>query len=595
MKINWQTFRRVLPFLPPRARPFLWMYIIVSSALAILDAAALMLLGVSLSGMSQGEPIELPVVGSVGQDGYIWVLLVVCGLIIVKSAAAVVLQWFATRRFAMYELEIGDRLFDSYIRSPWTERLGRNSAELVRIADVGIASIISGFTLPLISIPSLAATFVAVVGVILITQPVTAIITLVYLGLIGVVLFLVVSRKSIEAGRVNRTYSARVVVLMTDMMNALKEITLRNSASTVAQAVHGNRIHATRARANLNFIGALPKFIFDAALVGGFLLVGGVAYLSGGLAYAFSAVALFGVAGYRIVPSLTGFQATMTQTHANVAIVNDVITDVERSAQRSAGTQPEGDEKIIGRPSELRFTDVEFSYPDSAAPALHGLTLTVPMGSTVGIAGASGAGKTTLVDMLLGLLTPSSGSVSLDDIPLERVLQDWRSRVGYVPQDVSLFNGTIAQNVALVWDEDFDRDRVRSALERAQLWETIVAREGGIDARIGDRGMSLSGGQRQRLGIARALYNDPLVLVLDEATSALDTKTESDVSFAIRNLRGEVTIVSVAHRLSTIKDSDLVCFMKDGSMLASGSFDDIVRTVPDFATQAALAGLVAGA
>lgn len=135
-------------------------------------------------------------------------------------------------------------------------------------------------------------------------------------------------------------------------------------------------------------------------------------------------------------------------------------------------------------------------------------------------------------------------------------------------------------------------EKVREALERAQLWDTIAQRPGGMDAPIGDRGMALSGGQRQRLGIARALYGDPLVLVMDEATSALDTKTESDVAFAIRNLRGQVTIVSVAHRLSTIRDSDQVVFMRDGTILANGTFDEVVAAVPDFATQAALAGLV---
>ena len=160
-----------------------------------------------------------------------------------------------------------------------------------------------------------------------------------------------------------------------------------------------------------------------------------------------------------------------------------------------------------------------------------------------------------------------------------------------MPQDVSLFDGTVAQNVALTWSNDFDRDRVRTALERAQLWPTIEARAGGIDSRVGDRGMSLSGGQRQRLGIARALYSDPLILVMDEATSALDTKTESDVATAIRELRGQVTVVAVAHRLSTVMDSDQVCFMRDGKIVANGTFDEVVAAVPDFAVQAALAGL----
>jgi ABC-type multidrug transport system, ATPase and permease components len=591
VKLDWQTLKRIVPLLPTGARTFLWVYTIASSALAGLDVVALMLLAVSLSGMVQNRPIHLPVVGTVEPSGYVWILVAVCALIILKSVAAVGLQWMATRRFAQYELQIGDRLFDAYIKAPWTERLRRSTSQLTRLADVGIASIVGGFMLPLLTIPSMFTTFIAVVVVLVVAQPVTALITLVYLGLVGAVLYLWVARKSIEAGRVNRTYSFRVAGLMTDMVNALKEITLRNSAPSVAKSVHDNRIHTTRSRSNLSFLGMLPKFVFDAALVGGFLLVGGAAYFTGGIVQAFSAVALFGVAGYRLVPSLTGFQSVMTLTHGNVAIVGDVLNDIDQSVDYVRYADTVGRAPIVGVPRELVLSDVEFVYPKRTEPALTGIDLTVPMGSTVGIVGSSGAGKTTLVDLLLGLLTPSKGTIEIDGVNLEDVLMDWRSRVGYVPQDVSLFNGTVAQNVALTWDDDFDREKVRTALERAQLWETIAARPSGMDASIGDRGLALSGGQRQRLGIARALYGDPLVLVMDEATSALDTKTESDVAFAIRNLKGQVTIISVAHRLSTIRDSDQVCFMRDGTIVARGTFDEVVQSVPDFAVQAALAGL----
>ncbi|HEY1105011.1 MAG TPA: ATP-binding cassette domain-containing protein [Agromyces sp.] len=235
--------------------------------------------------------------------------------------------------------------------------------------------------------------------------------------------------------------------------------------------------------------------------------------------------------------------------------------------------------------------DVAFTYPGTSLEAVHAIDLDVPLGSSLGLVGSSGAGKSTLVDVLLGLLTPTRGSVTIDGTPLHDVLRDWRSRVGYVPQEVALFAGSVAQNVALTWTTDFDEDRVRRALERAQLLEVIESRPGGIHAPVGDRGMSLSGGQRQRLGIARALYDDPLVLVMDEATSALDTKTESEVARAIRELHGSVTVIAIAHRLSTIRESDQVCFMRDGTIVASGTFDEVVRDEPDFAEQAALAGL----
>lgn len=591
MKLIVDTLRQLLPMLPHRAQRFLWIYIAASSLLALIDVAALGLLAVSLSSMVGDKPVVLPVIGEVPEADYVWLLLIVSSLIIGKSLLSIGLQWIATRQFAQYELEIGDKLFEAYIRAPWTERLKKNTAHLVRLADVGIANTTAGFLLPVITLPGLVITSVAVFAVIVVAQPLTALVTVVYLGGISAGMAFGLSRRSVQAGRVNRNYSFTVASLMTDMVSALKEITLRDKAGEVAGVVHANRIHTTRARANISFLGAVPKFVLDSALVGGFLLVGGVAYIGGGLAGALGSVALFGVAGFRLVPALTSFQAILTGTQANSAHVQAVIEDITQAREYIERAETIGHDPIEGEPRELTLTDVFFSYPGAEQKALRNISLTIPLGSSLGLVGSSGSGKTTFVDLILGLLVPSSGEIGLDGRPLADVLAAWRSRVGYVPQDVALFDGSVAQNVALAWGEEYDHERVETALRRAQLWDVIAARPGGIHSPVGDRGMSLSGGQRQRLGIARALYGDPLILVMDEATSALDTKTEADVVAAIRQLKGEVTVVSVAHRLSTIRDNDQVCFMRDGEIVAVGTFDELLQAIPDFAVQATLAGL----
>jgi len=593
MKVVWKTFRELLPWLPGDAKSYLWRYVVVSCLLAILDIAAIMLLALSLAPMISGASINFPVIGRLGPDAYVWVVGAVAFLILAKSMLAIGQQWFATRKFATFELEIGRRLFDAYIKAPWTHRLARNTAQLVRIADVGIANATSGFLLPIVQLPGLVVSFVTIVIILFIAQPTTAFITIAYLGAIMALLYWVVSGKSVQAGRVSRDYSLKVASLMTEMVQALKEITLRNKASEVADVVHFNRSFSTRARANMNFLGSLPSFVLNAALVGGFVLVGTVGYVTGGLESALASVALFAVAGFRLIPALTGFQSIVTTTTANVPHVQAVIFDIKASQIHVDAAEKLGKDPIEGSPKVLRFDDVSFAYPGHEdSPAVHDIDLEIPIGSSLAFVGSSGAGKSTMIDVLLGLLVPQQGKITLDDKNLEDVLAAWRSRVGYVPQDVALFDGTIAQNVALAWEDDeIDFDKVRTALERAQLWDVIAVREGGLRGRIGERGLALSGGQRQRLGIARALYSDPLVLVLDEATSALDTKTESLVTAAIRGLRGEVTIVSVAHRLSTIRESDLICFMQDGTIAARGSFDELVATVPNFAEQAQLAGL----
>ncbi|MGF2948496.1 ABC transporter ATP-binding protein [Microbacterium alcoholitolerans] len=592
MKLIWHTYRRILPYLPGDAQRYIRFYMVATSLLALLDIIALLLLTTSLASIVSGLEVTIPVIGTIGQEGYVWILLSVSGLIILKSIAAIVFQWIATRRMAAFELEIGDRLFESYIHAPWTERMQRNRAELVRLADVGIGNVTGGFLLPFMQLPTLVVTSASVLLVIIVAQPLTAIVTVVYFGIISAILTLLISKRAVRAGRVNRDYSFRVASLLTDMMGAMKEITLRGKSEDVAHTVHENRVHTARARANLSFLGAVPRFVLDAAVIGGFVLVGGLAFLVGGYEQAITALALFGVAGLRLVPSLTGFQSSMTVLTSNSPHVDAVIRDVEASKRYLENREHLGQEPIHGEPATLSLRDLVFTYPGSDTPAVEGLSADIPMGSSVGIVGSSGAGKSTLVDLLLGLVTPTSGEIRLGDQPIEEILAAWRRRVGYVPQDVALFDGSVAQNVALSWDDDIDEGKVEDALRRAQLLDVIRARAGGIRATIGDRGVALSGGQRQRLGIARALYADPYVLVMDEATSALDTKTESEVARAIAQLRGQVTIISVAHRLSTIRDHDQLWFMKDGRLQASGTFTEVVHAAPEFGEQARLAGLL---
>ncbi|CAH0133604.1 MULTISPECIES: ABC transporter ATP-binding protein/permease [unclassified Microbacterium] len=589
----FRTLRRLLPLLPPSTGRFLTVFGLVSAVLALIDVTALMLLAVALAGTVAGTGASLPLVGKIPQDQLVWLILILAAIVIAKSAANVWLQWIATRRFASYELAVGQELFGAYIRSSWTDRISRNSAQIVAMTDSAIANVVAGFLLPITTLPGLLVTSVGVVAVIVVAQPLTALITIVYLGGIALLQYFVLSGKTRQAARVARDSSLRVAALISGMIAALKEITLRDKADEVTAVVGATRARTSQARANSSFLSAVPRFVFDAAIIGGFIVVGGGAYLTNGgdMGATISAVALFGVAGFRLVPSLTGFQTVLTRTVTAAPYIELVIADIEASKRYHADREMLGYEPLPAQPQALRLEDVSFAFPGSDVAAVRDVSLDIPLGSTVGIAGASGAGKSTLVDLLLGLLSPTGGAISVDDRPLADVLRAWRSHVGYVPQEVTLFDGSIAQNIALTWSDDYDRARVEEAARRAQLWSVIEGRADGLDTRVGERGLSLSGGQRQRLGIARALYNEPLVLVLDEATSALDTKTEADVAEAIRELHGDVTVIAVAHRLSTIRDSDQIIFMQDGTIGAQGTFDEVVATNPAFAAQARLAGL----
>lgn len=591
MKALWNALKELLGLLPRDARTFLVQYSISSSALALLDVIALGLLAMVLAPMASRTAVSLPLIGTVGSDMVVWVLVAACGLLIVKSVIALLQQWYVTRRMAQFELVIGDRLFNAYIRAPWLERLKRNSAELVRMADVGIANTTSGLILPVASLPSQVVTFFAVLAVLFVAQPAIAIVTVVYLLIIAAILYGWVSRRAVVNGRRNRDYSFRTATLMTEMVQALKEITLRDKAAEVAAHVNENRSVAVLARATIGFLGAIPKFVLDSAMILGFLIIGGAGYLIGGAPGAFSAIALFGIASLRMVPSMLQFQAVMTSTASTLPHARAVIRDIKAAESYAAEAEQIGYGPLSDSATELAFADVAFTYPGSPEPALRDIELTIPLGSHVAFVGESGAGKSTMVDLILGLLTPTEGQIRVDATDLSDVLGTWRARVGYVPQDVTLFDATIGQNIALTWSDEYDRDAADRAVVRAQLSAVVDAREGGLDARVGERGLALSGGQRQRLGIARALYTDPVVLVMDEATSALDTHTEDAVTTAIGRLRGSVTVITVAHRLATVRNADLVCFFQNGRIAARGTFDEVVAAAPDFARQAKLAGL----
>ncbi|WP_420112047.1 ABC transporter ATP-binding protein [Pseudactinotalea sp.] len=598
MAALWRTVRRLLGVLPEGTRRFVITFAVLQSALALLDVAAIGLLAMIMAPMLTGATVTLPVLGEISEPTQFRnVLLVVGGLIVAKSALAIVLQRWATKRFASFEQVLGAQLLAATFRAPWTERLSRNATDIVRSTDVGVGATVAGVLIPFCQLAGEVVTFVAVLGVLLVAQPLLASATVVYFAAVGAALYLWVLRRAVRAGQDNRTYSARAVRLMSEMIHALKEVTLRGRSDELAELVLSVRSRSSRARADQTFLGAIPRYVLEAALIGGLGLGAAIGYLTtpdDGVAGALAAVALFGVAGFRIVPSLTRFQTILAQTGANQPFAEQVLAEIDRSrAYTEPAAQPS--EPLAESSRTLRLREVTFSYPAAASPAVDGVSLELPFGQTLALVGASGSGKSTLVDLMLGLLEPDRGEILIGDQPLARVLADWRSRVGYVPQDVSLFDASVAHNVALTWsDENIDEDRVRRALARAQLLDVVEARPEGIHAPVGDRGLALSGGQRQRLGMARALYTDPLVLVMDEATSALDTSTEAAVTAAIRELAGEISVIVVAHRLATIRNSEQVCFLREGHLVASGTFAEVVAAVPDFAEQAALAGLVGG-
>lgn len=592
MKDIWTTLWQLFAVLPKGAKGYYVLYSIFTSLLASLDIVALGLIASLITPIASGGDPHLPLVGEVSQSQLPWLILLICVLFVTKSLLAIFLHWRATRRFAKYELEVGNKLFKSYTHSNWESRSQLSTAEITRIVDSSMANTNLGFILALSQLPNNLVTFLAMFVVLIFAEPMSALVAVVYLGLVSLLMLLVITKRAKQAGRVNREYAYKVATIMTEMVDALKEVTLRNKLNEVGEVVSGYRRVATRARANMSFLGIVPRYSLDAALIGGFLIIGGISFLFGGLSAALVSVAMFAATGFRMIPAMNNVQASFTNASANIVYARDIIRELKRAeTDQAIQTIDRVEKEYPTSPKVLRLENLSYRYPGTDHDVLKNINLEIPFGSRVGIVGPSGAGKSTLVDIILGLSTPTAGQVVVDGTPIDQILKQWRSQVGYVPQRVTLFNASIAQNVALTWTDDYEEHRVVDALERAQLSELIVDRAGGLNERVGERGVSISGGQQQRLGIARALYSDPEVLVFDEATSALDTGTESRVTQAMDNLAGQVTFITIAHRLSTIKEYDMVCYFDHGELLGAGSFEELQKQVPDFAIQAGLAGL----
>lgn len=396
-----------------------------------------------------------------------------------------------------------------------------------------------------------------------------------------------------------------------EALAAYREIVVTNRRGYYIERIQKLRWRSASLDAQSAFIAQIPKFYFDAALViGGFALCVTLLATKDAVA-AVGTLALFLAAASRVMPSLLRLQGSLlglrgtsgaaqptyrlAEELSKPADVSAPAADISSPAERrdpqralQVGSDPQG------RPTRVSVSlrDVSFRYPKSERDAVHSISIDLDAGHTLAIVGPSGGGKTTLADVILGVLRPSSGSVLLNGLPPTIVTSRWPGLVSYAPQDAFIAQGTIRSNVALgLPPEDIDDDLVWKALTRAHLAAHVASLPDRLSSDVGERGARLSGGQRQRLGLARALYSQPRLLVLDEATSALDAETEADVAETLRSLSGEITMIVVAHRLSTVRSADLVVFIEEGALVGLGDFGEVRRTVPAFERQAHLLGL----
>jgi ABC-type multidrug transport system fused ATPase/permease subunit len=386
-----------------------------------------------------------------------------------------------------------------------------------------------------------------------------------------------------------------------EALAAYREITVTHRRGQYVAKIQGLRWEAAKVAADTQLIGLIPKYLFESALVLGAFILAGILFATKDAAAAVGSLALFLAAASRVMPSLLRLQGatlSLRGVAGSAAPTFELADELENPMNEDIGTE---DLKQLrdhlasrheGFAPTLYVDNVSYTYPGTNAPALANVSLSVEAGQSLALAGKSGAGKSTLADVILGVLSPDRGRVEVGGMDPARAIQMWPGGIAYVPQTVVVANGTVRQNVALgVPEAAIDDDMVWDALERAHMADFLRAERQGLETMVGERGIKLSGGQRQRLGIARALYSRPKVLVLDEATSALDAETEVAITETIRDLENHVTTVIIAHRLSTLRHATVVAYLENGEVRAVGTFDEVRRASSALDHQASLLGI----
>ena len=457
---------------------------------------------------------------------------------------------------------------------------------------------VKGILVDMLAISVTVVTDIFLLGIIavglLVVDPVVACVTALLFALVGFSLYRLMQVRAKDLGLQNTELRIRNNQKILEVLNSYRESVVRNRRKYYSDQIGKMRYSLANVTAEYSFMPYISKYTIESTAVIGLLVLSGIEFGSKNAVHAVSTLAVFMAASSRIAPAALRIQQGLISIKQATGSSESTFTLIEELRETSDDTSDPSDYSFTYTdftPS-LVIEDVSFEYAESSNFSLSKMTINIPAGSSVAIVGPSGAGKTTLVDLILGILEPNAGKVLISGLVPSEAFKKWSGAIAYVPQNVMVSTGTIRENVGLGYPPEIATDQlVLNALQIAQLDSQVLAMPGGLDSPVGENGSQISGGQRQRLGIARAMFTKPKLLVLDEATSSLDGQTEADVTAAIQSLRGRATVIMVAHRLSTARAADQVIYVENGHIRAIGKFDEVRSAVPNFDQQALLLGL----
>ncbi len=470
------------------------------------------------------------------------------------------------------------RLLDAYLRTDYTFHLHRNTSRLIKNATVEVNNLVSGVVQSYMYLVSEVVVMLGLIAILLYTNPVAALTGFAVLGGIGFGFTALIHRRLAQIGDVRARQEAKMVQWVSQSLGGVKEIKVLGKEDYFVSAfTKAGTAYADAQRQNM-LLAQYPRLAIETGLVLGLVGLVVVLLLAGAdVAELVPVLALFGAASVRLIPSFTRLVTCVNSIRYYYPSVDLVHNDLMEGLRSESKRDRAIGQAHIEFERELRVERLTHRYRGSSEAALTDINLSIRPGQSVALVGPSGAGKTTLANLILGLLEPEEGRIMADGVDISANLAGWQKLVGYIPQDSYLLDDTLRRNVAFgVPDEAIRDDDVWKALELAQLSQFVSATPERLDALVGEGGARISGGQRQRIGIARALYHDPRLLVLDEATSALDQETERELQAAIFALLGAKTMIVIAHRLSTIRHCDVIHVLDKGRVAGSGTYNELI-------------------
>lgn len=515
--------------------------------------------------------------------------------VLLMLAFSTVISMYTIWKLSLYAARVGteiaDRLYAHYMQQGWLFHASGSSAHLTKQVSTEAMRVTNGIIQPLMQMNAKIALALFISIGIFVYDPLIAVSgLLLFIG--AYVLLYKVVRKRLQANGANmsRVFTERFR-LMNEGFGGIKDVLLLNRRHDFVERFQESGKAFSYASGTNVAIGQVPRYFMELIAFGA--MIGLVLVLikvhQGNLGTVLPILAVYALAAFKLLPALQQIYSSVAQIKGNAAAFEAIKDDLEVSFKTSSvvSMQTPVKESLptnLGLKKHVSLNNIVFNYPDKSRPALNGLNMIIPANSVIGLVGASGSGKSTAIDILLGLLTPQQGELKIDDNTInDSNKRAWQNTIGFVPQSIFLSEGTITENVAFGLPvKDINLEQVKKAIKLAHLTELVEQLPNGLDTKVGERGVQLSGGQRQRIGIARALYNEADVLVFDEATSALDGITEKIIMEAIHDFSGQKTIIMIAHRLKTVQKCDIIYLMEQGEITAQGTYQQLVESNAQF-------------